>query len=375
LKKAAGLGALDSIPGLSDTYSDVQNSQLMRDVNSFTMSDPEISSLANSHNPFEDTKKSNPVAYAFGNVLASLLLDAIPTAKLGLLDDAARGIKGFVSSKFDDLVALLKKASSATGKSGDDIVRLIAGATGKSSDDILRELAQATGKSVDDIVKAFAGVSGSGDDAARVLTAANGTTDTAASQADNLDAWVKDWNTSNTNSTFDGMSGKADQVPETPDPEFNKPLEDVPPKGYNGGTGDAASDILIDSYKNMRDNPHITGQAHHINQDAAFRDVIPRNDGLCLELEGNAFRDVGSPHYSAHENLESFWNKYRSKGDLHGNTPTISDYNTALFDSLRAAGLSNSQAKIAVQNAIRQQSQYGLTGNSLVPRIPGRITF
>jgi hypothetical protein len=135
------------------------------------------------------------------------------------------------------------------------------------------------------------------------------------------------------------------------------------------------SDILIDSYKNMRNNPDVTGQAHHLNQDAAFRDVIPKNDGLCVELEGNAFRDVGSAHYSAHENLESFWNNFRSKGDLYGDTPKISDYNSALYDSLRAAGLSDAQAKVAVQNAVKQQSQYGLVGDSFVPRIPGRINF
>ncbi|OJU08948.1 MAG: hypothetical protein BGN88_07665 [Clostridiales bacterium 43-6] len=121
------------------------------------------------------------------------------------------------------------------------------------------------------------------------------------------------------------------------------------------------SDILIDSYKNMRNNPDVIGQSHHLNQDAAFRDVIPKNDGLCVELEGNAFRDVGSPHYSAHENLESFWNNFRSKGDLYGDTPKISDYNSALYDSLRAAGLSDAQAKVAVQNAAKQQLQYGFS--------------
>jgi hypothetical protein len=147
--------------------------------------------------------------------------------------------------------------------------------------------------------------------------------------------------------------------------------------GATGSEGDESldSDILIDSYKNMRNNPNVTGQSHHLNQDAAFRDVIPKNDGLCVELEGNAFRDVGSPHYSAHKNLESFWNNFRSKGDLYGDTPKISDYNSALYDSLRAAGLSDAQAKIAVQNAVKQQSQYGLVGDSFVPRIPGRINF
>jgi hypothetical protein len=58
-----------------------------------------------------------------------------------------------------------------------------------------------------------------------------------SSQADNLDAWVDDWNTTNTNSTFDGMSGKPDEVPEAPAPNINKPLEDIESNStvmYNG---------------------------------------------------------------------------------------------------------------------------------------------
>ncbi len=143
------------------------------------------------------------------------------------------------------------------------------------------------------------------------------------------------------------------------------------------GAGETSSDsdILIDSYKNMRNAPDVIGQSHHLNQDAAFRDVIPKSDGLCIELEGNAFKDVGSPHHLAHENLENFWNNFRSKGDLYGETPKISDYNVALYNSLRAAGLSDNQAKVAVQNAVKQQLQYGLTGDSFIPRIPGRINF
>ncbi len=143
------------------------------------------------------------------------------------------------------------------------------------------------------------------------------------------------------------------------------------------GIGDTVSDsdILIDTYKNMRNNPDLVGQAHHLNQNAAFKDIIPKNDGLCVELEGNAFKDIGSAHYSAHKNLENYWNNFRTKGDLYRDIPTISDYNSALYDSLRAAGLTDTQAKIAVQNAIKQQSKYGLSGESLVPKIPGMINF
>lgn len=137
----------------------------------------------------------------------------------------------------------------------------------------------------------------------------------------------------------------------------------------------ADSNILIDKYKNLRKNPKVTGQAHHLNQNAAFKDVIPRNEGLAIELKGNIFKDIGSQHYKAHSSLEGFWNQYRSKGLLQGKVPTVSEYNSALFESLRAAGFTKKQTQEIVQSAINQQVQYGLTGNMFVPRIPGRINL
>lgn len=94
-----------------------------------------------------------------------------------------------------------------------------------------------------------------------------------------------------------------------------------------------------------------------------------------MELGGNAFIDTESPHYSAHESLENFWNDFRLTGNQYGNIPIISNYNSALYNSLRAAGLTDTQAKRAVQSAVKQQSQYGLSSNSLVPKIPGNINF
>ncbi|OSX97806.1 hypothetical protein BTJ44_00411 [Bacillus mycoides] len=112
-------------------------------------------------------------------------------------------------------------------------------------------------------------------------------------------------------------------------------------KGASGAN--EFDDILVDSYKNLRENKEISGQAHHLNQDAAFRDYIPRNDGLSVKLEGNIFKDIDSPHYNAHKSLEDFWNIYRENGDLAGLKPNLTDYNNALRDSLINAGLSEAQ--------------------------------
>ncbi|MEG0564442.1 hypothetical protein, partial [Anaerorhabdus sp.] len=134
-------------------------------------------------------------------------------------------------------------------------------------------------------------------------------------------------------------------------------------------------DVLIDSYKHLRNNPEVTGQAHHLNQDAVFKNLIPKNEGMSVELKGSVLQDVGSQHYNAHKSLEAFWNKYRTKGILYGEVPTITEYNSALYQSLMAAGFSEVQAQKAVQSAINQQLQHGLKNDTFVPRIPGKINL
>jgi len=141
------------------------------------------------------------------------------------------------------------------------------------------------------------------------------------------------------------------------------------------GNLEDVDELLIDTYANMRKNKEVTGQAHHLSQDAAFRDVIPRKEGLAIELSGNIFKDIGSPHYSAHESLEAFWNSYRRNGESFGEIPMVSEYNDALYESLKSAGLSDTQSQQAVQRAFEQQVSYVLNKDSFVPRIPGRINL
>ena len=136
----------------------------------------------------------------------------------------------------------------------------------------------------------------------------------------------------------------------------------------------ARNDIQIAPYKILSKARDIPGQAHHLNQNAAFRKIIPRSEGMAIKLEGNILTDAGSPHWAAHKSLESFWDAYRKGGALDGVRPTVSDYNLALRASLKAAGLSPGQVTQAMDAAIAQQLKYGLTGVRHVPRIPGRIT-
>ena len=114
-------------------------------------------------------------------------------------------------------------------------------------------------------------------------------------------------------------------------------------------------------------------QSHHLNQDAAFRSKIPREEGAAIKLKGNAFRDIGSDHYNVHKELEKFWDQYRRGGSKFGQVPTIGEYNKALENSLKQTSMSPQERCKALSSAKRNQRRYCLTEDDLVPRIPERI--
>lgn len=135
------------------------------------------------------------------------------------------------------------------------------------------------------------------------------------------------------------------------------------------GTADSADTLVIDAYNTLSKNAQIPGQAHHLNQAAAFGDVIQRSTGQSIKLEGNILTDAGAPHTLAHQSLELFWNQFRGGASV----PTNLHYSRALQDSLRAAGLSDTQVQQAVRAATRERVQNGLLGGMEVPRVPRPI--
>jgi RHS repeat-associated protein len=128
------------------------------------------------------------------------------------------------------------------------------------------------------------------------------------------------------------------------------------------------------SYKDLRKTLKGTNQqANHLNQDAAFRDIIPHSQGAANAMQGNAFKDIGTPHYEFHKSLEGFWDKYRKGGSEAGKTPTIGQYDTALRDALTSSGYSSSDVNHLASVAEQNRTAYGLSNSDPVPRIPGRI--
>jgi hypothetical protein len=177
----------------------------------------------------------------------------------------------------------------------------------------------------------------------------------------------------------------------------------VIPKGYQGGPGAMwiGEDLNFDPYapqseplgnnspllSGANNTPTITAapygdlsgtlpegfQANHLNQDAAFRDVIPSEDGLSIGMKGNAFTEPGTPHYDFHASLEQFWDQYRPGGSLFGDLPTNGDYHQALQEALQAGGFSPEETAELANQAAQQRLQFGLPPDAQVPRVPGRL--
>ena len=127
------------------------------------------------------------------------------------------------------------------------------------------------------------------------------------------------------------------------------------------------------TYGELKGNLEDGFQAHHLNQNAAYSSVIPKNEGFAIGIRGNAFTEPGTPHYEFHSSLEGFWDQYRRGGDLFGEVPTNAQYGDAVSQALQDSGLSSSEAQRLSNLAAQNRAAYGLSPDDLVPNIPRKI--
>jgi RHS repeat-associated protein len=160
----------------------------------------------------------------------------------------------------------------------------------------------------------------------------------------------------------EGHSGRAQAAP----------LPGVGPVGATGPPGSALS-METGPYRVMKDRTDIPGQAHHLNQDSMYRDHIPHGDAVTVKLEGDAFTEPGTPHYTVHQAQEQFLNQFRRGGERYGEFPSNLEMSRSMVDALVRAGYTKEQSMTLARDAIRDRLNYGLLGGEPVPRMPGRI--
>lgn len=126
--------------------------------------------------------------------------------------------------------------------------------------------------------------------------------------------------------------------------------------------------LRVGIYGSFKNDHSIPGQTHHPNQDAAFKGVIPTHDAVSVKMEGNTRTDAGMPHTVFHGELQSFWKPYQDAGTK----PTVHQYNIAVFNAFKKAGLTSTEALQVMRFSIAQQAEYNLIGGE-VPNVPGRM--
>ncbi len=114
-------------------------------------------------------------------------------------------------------------------------------------------------------------------------------------------------------------------------------------------------------------------QAHHLNQNAAFKSIIPEDEAVAVGLRGNAFSEPATPHYRFHTRMEQFWDQFRRGGARFGQIPSNAEYSKAVYESSRYSRLPDIYARALQAAAKADRLKYGLQEADPVPRVPRRI--
>lgn len=160
--------------------------------------------------------------------------------------------------------------------------------------------------------------------------------------------------------------------------ELDASLNSMQPKAgsavvVEGGDGALGLSMETGPYRVMSNRTDIPGQAHHLNQDAMFGEIIPRGRAVSVKLKGDAFQEPGTPHYQVHQAQETYLNQFRRGGERFGEKPTNLEMSRATVDALQSGGYTRDQAMALARVAMRDRVKYGLLGGEEVPRIPRRI--
>jgi len=128
--------------------------------------------------------------------------------------------------------------------------------------------------------------------------------------------------------------------------------------------------LLTGTYGELKGTLPPGYQANHINQYAAFKKILSRNDGFSVGMRGDIITEPGTPHYKFHRSLEEFWDQFRDDGSRREEMPTIAEYHQATQKALVASGFTPEQASYLVEKAANDFTSKGISLSEQVPEIP-----
>ncbi|MGC3997733.1 MAG: LysM peptidoglycan-binding domain-containing protein [Anaeromyxobacter sp.] len=130
---------------------------------------------------------------------------------------------------------------------------------------------------------------------------------------------------------------------------------------------------IVRPYRQFRGRLEEGSNANHLNQTAAYGEVIPREEGLAYPVRGNPNRP-GSEHSIFHRVLNAFFAQFKKGGSRVGERPTDAEYNRGLYEALRASGQSAARARSLAERAMKELESRGRVPSDLVPRLPYQRT-
>ncbi|HLH96325.1 MAG TPA: hypothetical protein VKW08_14520 [Xanthobacteraceae bacterium] len=138
------------------------------------------------------------------------------------------------------------------------------------------------------------------------------------------------------------------------------------------GAGERAfPELITGPYGELKGTLPPGWQANHINQSAAFKKLVPHDEGFSVAMRGDVITEPGTPHHIFHRFLEDFWDQFREEvGSRYGEKPTINEYHQAAKQALITSGFTPEQASYLVEQAANQLTSKGVSLSDKVPEIP-----
>ena len=112
-------------------------------------------------------------------------------------------------------------------------------------------------------------------------------------------------------------------------------------------------------------------QAHHLAQNAIYRDRISKAQGITISVEGDAIREPNSQHGVEHNYYTTKLEKYYEAGIK----PTHRDFAEIMMGGMMEIGVHPAVRNYALDRVIRQLVENGVDLEKEIDRFPGTRRF
>lgn len=112
-------------------------------------------------------------------------------------------------------------------------------------------------------------------------------------------------------------------------------------------------------------------QAHHLAQDAIYRDRISKAQGITMSVEGDAIREPNSQHGVEHNYYTTELEQYYKTGTK----PTHREFAEIMMGGMMEIGVHPAVRNYALDRVIRQLVENGIDLEKEIDRFPGTQRF